>query len=227
LSDVIGTDATAPGPEPNPDLNLTAPAPSPAQPAAAPAGAADVLSTSAALSIFLIGMMGSGKSTVGRQLARACRFEFVDCDKELERRSGVAIATIFELEGEAGFRARESKLLAELVQRPRLVLATGGGAVLRPENRGVLRGHGLVVFLDAAPEELARRIARDGTRPLLQVADPRARIRELLAVRQPLYREAAHVVFRSGAANPARVVERIVAHPAVSALLAAAGVSGL
>ena len=167
-------------------------------------------------------MMGSGKSTIGRQLARACRFEFIDCDKELERRSGVTIATIFELEGEAGFRLREARLIAELVQRPKIVLATGGGSVLRPENPDQLRGHGLVVFLDAAPEELARRIARDNSRPLLQVADPRARIRDLLAIRLPLYRETAHVVFRTGAANPTRLVERIMVHEDVAAVVARA-----
>ncbi|HUN94185.1 MAG TPA: shikimate kinase [Burkholderiaceae bacterium] len=170
-------------------------------------------------SIVLVGMMGSGKSTVGRHLARACGFAFVDCDKELERRSGVTISTIFELEGEAGFRQREAKLLAELAVRPRTVLATGGGAVLLPENRRALREHGLVIYLDASADELARRVARDGSRPLLQVADPRQRIRDLLLVRVPLYREAAHLTFRSGASNPTRLVERILRHPAVAAVV--------
>jgi len=174
---------------------------------------------SSAAPIVLIGMMGCGKSTVGRLLARACGRDFIDCDRELERRSGVPVATIFEVEGEAGFRHREARLIAELVQRPRIVLATGGGAVLRADTRALLRGHGLVIYLDARPDELARRVAHETTRPLLLVADPRARLRQLLEEREPLYRETAHLAFRSGSANPGRMVSRILGHPTVAALL--------
>lgn len=173
-----------------------------------------------ASSIFLIGMMGSGKSTVGRHLARACGLGFVDSDRELERRSGVTLATIFEVEGEDGFRSREARLLAELVQRPRIVLATGGGAVLRAESRRLLRQHGLVVYLDTPADELARRVAHETNRPLLQVADPRARLQQLLEQREPLYREAAHVVVRSGLANPGKMVHWLLGHPAVAAVVA-------
>jgi shikimate kinase len=172
--------------------------------------------------LVLIGMMGAGKTTVGRLLARAAQFEFVDCDREIEARSGVSISTIFELEGEAGFRKRESAMLDELTQRTRIVLATGGGAVLNEDNRRLLRERGLVLYLQASADEIARRTANDRARPLLQTADPRARIVELLAEREPLYAAAAHLTFTSPAANPRRLVKRILDEPAVRACLAAA-----
>jgi shikimate kinase len=155
-------------------------------------------------------MMGAGKTTIGRLLARALDYEFVDCDRELEARSGVSVSTIFELEGEAGFRKREAALLDELTLRPGVVLATGGGAVLREDNRAHLRERGLVLYLQASADEIARRTANDRTRPLLQTADPRARIVELLREREPLYLETAHLSFASPAANPRRLVKRIL-----------------
>lgn len=168
-------------------------------------------------SLFLIGMMGVGKSTIGRLLARALDLQFLDCDRELEARNGVPVATIFELEGEAGFRRRESALLDELTQCPGIVLATGGGAVLLAENRQWLRQRGLVIYLQASVDEICRRTSRDRARPLLQAADPRARIEQLLAQREPLYAATADLTFASPPANPRRLVRRIVSHPEVAA----------
>jgi shikimate kinase len=173
-------------------------------------------------SVFLVGMMGAGKTTVGRLLARALGFEFVDADRELEARSGVLVATIFSVEGEEGFRRREAALLDELTQRPGIVLATGGGAVLNADTRRRLKERGLVVYLRATGEEIHRRTRNDRSRPLLQTADPRARIDELLAQRQPLYEETAHLTFQSASANPRRLVRRLLEEPAVRRLLQAA-----
>ena len=173
-------------------------------------------------SIFLIGMMGAGKSTVGRLLAASCGFQFIDCDRELEHRAGTSIATMFELEGETSFRLREHQLLEELTGRPHVILATGGGAVLSAENRQLLRSRGLVIYLQASAEEIARRTRGDSARPLLQVADRGARIQELLAQRAPLYRQTAHLVFRSAAANPRRLAARLLAHPQVVEVVGAA-----
>jgi shikimate kinase len=164
-------------------------------------------------------MMGAGKSTVARLLAASSGFEFIDCDRELEHRAGASIPHIFELEGEAGFRLRESQLLDELTQRPHVVLATGGGAVLSADNRQMLRARGLVIYLQASAEEIGRRTRADAGRPLLQVADRDARIGELLAQRGPLYRQTAHLVFRSVAANPRRLVARLLANPQVAAVI--------
>jgi shikimate kinase len=171
-------------------------------------------------SIFLIGMMGAGKSTVGRLLAQATGFAFIDADRELEARSGVPIPTIFEIEGEAGFRRREATLLDELSTRAGVVLATGGGAVLDAETRARLRERGLVIYLRASADEVFRRTRRDKSRPLLQTDDPRGRIEHLLAEREPLYAATAHLTFQSAAANPRRLVERLLAHPQVAALAA-------
>lgn len=176
----------------------------------------------AARSVFLIGMMGAGKSTVGRMLANALGFTFVDADRELEARSGVLIATIFSVEGEEGFRKREAALLDELTQRPGIVLATGGGAVLDPATRQRLRERGLVVYLRASADEIHRRTRNDRSRPLLQAADPRARIEELLTQRQPLYEETAHLAFQSASANPRRLVRRLLEEPLIGRLSKAA-----
>jgi shikimate kinase len=173
-------------------------------------------------SVFLVGMMGAGKTTVGRLLAHALGFEFIDADRELEARSGVLIATIFSVEGEEGFRRRESALLDELTQRPGIVLATGGGAVLNADTRRRLKERGLVVYLRATGEEIHRRTRNDRSRPLLQTADPRSRIDELLAQRQPLYEETAHLTFQSASANPRRLVRRLLEEPAVRRLAQAA-----
>ena len=174
--------------------------------------------------LFLIGMPGSGKSTVGRALARHAAWPFVDLDREIEDRSGVPVATIFELEGESGFRKREAQLLDEFSRKQGVVLATGGGAVLAPENRERLRSRGLVVYLRSTIDEIARRTANDRSRPLLQGLDlRRARLEQLLRERQALYEATAHLTFQSGAANPRRLVKRIAEHPAVRQAMGLAG----
>lgn len=155
-------------------------------------------------------MMGSGKSTVGRRLAAALSRDFIDADKELEARCGVPIATIFELEGEAGFRRREAVLIEELTRRPGLVLATGGGAVLLEDNRRHLHERGLVVYLRATVQELWLRLRNDKVRPLLRAPDPRRRIAELVDLRDPLYRECAHLIVNTGRQPVDKVVREIV-----------------
>ena len=160
--------------------------------------------------IFLVGLMGAGKSTVGRILARRLGKRFVDTDHEIEKRNGVTIPVIFEIEGEDGFRRREQEVLVDLAKEKDLVLSTGGGIVLKPENREVLRNHGFVVYLNARPELLADRTKHDRTRPLLNVEDPLTRLRELYAVRDPLYREVAHAVVETGRGAPQQVVQAIL-----------------
>lgn len=147
--------------------------------------------------IALVGLPGSGKSTVGRQLARRLGLAFADSDHEIERRIGCSIRSFFEREGEEAFRDVEEDVVRELCSRDG-VLATGGGAVLRPANRAQLRAAGHVVYLHSSPEELFRRLRHDRNRPLLQVADPLQRLRELHAQRDPLYRETAHFVVETG-----------------------------
>jgi len=161
--------------------------------------------------ICLVGMMGAGKTTVGRRLARRLGWPFVDADRELEARLGVPIATIFELEGEAGFRRRESALIDELTRRGGVVLATGGGAVLDPANRAVLRERGRVIYLRASVADLWHRLRRDKVRPLLRAPDPRARVEELVAARDPLYRDTAELVVDTGRQPVDSVVESILA----------------
>jgi shikimate kinase len=161
--------------------------------------------------IFLVGMMGSGKSTVGRRLAVALGRAFIDADKELESRCGVPITTIFELEGEPGFRRREAALLADLTREPGLVLATGGGAVLMEENREVLHARGFVVYLKAGVQDLWLRLRHDRTRPLLRTPDPRRRIAELVDARDPLYQSCAHLTISTGRQPVDRVVADILA----------------
>jgi len=161
--------------------------------------------------IFLVGMPGAGKTTIGRTLAKRLSMTFADSDKELMARTGVSIATIFEIEGEAGFRVRESATLAELVQRDGLVLATGGGTVLAPENRSLLKENGTVIYLCAALEDLWQRTRRDVNRPLLQTEDPRATLEMLLQNRDPLYREVAHLIVDTGTQSVARLTTDILA----------------
>jgi shikimate kinase len=159
--------------------------------------------------LFLIGLMGSGKTTIGRQLARRYRKRFVDSDHEIEARTGVSIPVIFEIEGEAGFRRRESSVIDELSREHGLVLATGGGAVLDPANRRCLRERGTVVYLCVPPRVLFERTCRDRNRPLLQVDDPLAKLEQLYAARDPLYRETAHIIVDGGRINAAAMVRRI------------------
>lgn len=159
--------------------------------------------------IFLVGFMGSGKSTVGQQLAGELDKAFFDCDRVLEERTGVDIPYIFDIEGEEGFRRREAAVLRELVARRGIVLATGGGVVGDPENRSALAANGFVVYLHAPAELLYLRTARDRGRPMLHAANPRARIDELLEVRDPLYREVADLVVETGRRGSRRVVQEI------------------
>ena len=149
-------------------------------------------------SIVLVGMMGAGKSTVGRLLARRLKRRFHDTDTEIEHRCGVRIAVIFDIEGEAGFRARETQVIAELCAQRGVVLATGGGAVLAEDNRRRLAACGAVVYLRAQPEDLYERVRQDRNRPLLAGDDPLGRLRELYRERDPLYREVADVVIDTG-----------------------------
>ncbi|OGA41289.1 MAG: shikimate kinase [Betaproteobacteria bacterium RIFCSPLOWO2_12_FULL_68_19] len=148
--------------------------------------------------IYLVGMMGAGKTTVGRLLARRLKLRFIDSDRELERRCGVKIPLIFDIEGEAGFRAREAQVLAELTALDGVVLGTGGGVVLSEDNRRRLAARGTVVYLRATPEDLYERVRHDRNRPLLATADPLARLRELHAERDPLYRDVADLVVDTG-----------------------------
>lgn len=148
--------------------------------------------------VYLVGMMGAGKTTIGRLLARRLRMRFLDSDQEIERRCGVKVPLIFEIEGEPGFRARESQVLAELTALEGIVLATGGGVVLAPANRERLAAAGTVIYLRAKPEDLYERVRNDRNRPLLATPDPLARLRELYVERDPLYQEVADIVIDTG-----------------------------
>ena len=159
--------------------------------------------------VFLVGLMGAGKTTVGRQLAQRLQYEFFDSDHEVEQRCGADIPWIFDVEGEAGFRKRESLMIDELTQRRHIVLATGGGAVLSAQNREALRSRGFVVYLRASVERLYQRTARDRNRPLLQTADPRAKLELLLREREPLYREIADLTVNTDRGSINRVVGQI------------------
>ena len=173
-------------------------------------------------SIFLVGLMGAGKTSVGRLLAKRFSKTFYDCDQEIERRTGVKIPVIFEIEGEAGFRAREATMLKELAGLDDIVLATGGGAVLREDNRQVLMHNGTVVYLRASLDDLWQRTRHDRNRPLLRTPDPRAKLEQLFAERDPLYREVAAVIMDTGNQSlgnlatrlEQRLRERLLAKPA-------------
>ena len=162
-------------------------------------------------SVYLVGMMGAGKSTVGRLLARRLKLRFLDCDDEIERRCGVKVPLIFEIEGEAGFRTRESEVLAELTALKGIVLATGGGAVLAADNRRCLAAHGTVIYLRARPEDLYGRVRHDRNRPLLASADPLRRLRELHAERDPLYASVADLVIDTGRQTVQALARELVA----------------
>jgi len=161
------------------------------------------------LNLFLVGPMGAGKSTIGRRLAKRLNRPFLDSDRALEEHTGADIPLIFELEGECGFRKREKALLDELTQREGIVLATGGGAVLDPENRAHLVCRGFVVYLKTSVEEQLRRTKHDRRRPLLQTSDRRARLEALGRVRDPLYRETADLVVATDGRHVQRVVQLI------------------
>ena len=153
--------------------------------------------------------MGAGKTTVGRLLAKRLKARFVDSDHEISTRTGVAIPTIFEIEGETGFRRRDTETIERLSREENIILATGGGAVLDPLNRRHLRERGTVVYLSATPEMLYERTRRDKARPLLQVEDRLSRLRELYQQRDPLYRETAHIVVEVGRTSALQVVKQI------------------
>lgn len=159
--------------------------------------------------IFLIGPMGSGKSAVGRALARLCHRDFYDSDAEIERRTGVDINFIFEKEGEPGFRLREREVIDDLTRRPGIVLATGGGAVLAPENRAALSERGIAVYLEASIEQQFERTRHGRHRPLLQAADPAQRLAELMRIREPLYRATAAIVVPTDRRRVQTVAEQI------------------
>lgn len=160
--------------------------------------------------ISLVGLPGSGKSTVGRHLARRLDLPFTDSDHVIEQRLGCSIRDFFSSEGEAAFRDVEEVVIAELLQGPPGVLATGGGAVLRPANRQRLREAGSVIYLRSTPEEVFRRVRHDAKRPLLQVDDPMQRLRDLYDERDPLYCETAHFVIETGRPSVSRLVNMIL-----------------
>ncbi|QIK36681.1 shikimate kinase AroK [Caldichromatium japonicum] len=162
-----------------------------------------------AQNIFIVGPMGAGKSTVGRQLAEALSYTFKDSDQEIQRRTGVDIPTIFEYEGEEGFRARERQVISELVAEERIVLATGGGAVLNPDNRRDLAARGVVIYLYCSPDQQYARTVRDRNRPLLETDDPLQRLRALMAERDPLYRQIADLVVSTEKRGTSSVVKEI------------------
>ena len=159
--------------------------------------------------LILIGMMGAGKTTVGKELARRRKLRFADCDQEIIARTGVSVPTIFEIEGEEGFRRRETHMMDELTQEADIVIATGGGVVLSPVNRELMRMRGVVIYLNVPPQILYERTRHDRNRPLLQVDNPRQRIEELFQQRDPLYREVAHLVIEGGRGNPGSMVRMI------------------
>lgn len=160
--------------------------------------------------IVLVGPMGAGKSTIGRQLSNALKKEFKDSDHEIVARTGASIPLIFEIEGEEGFRKREAAMIDELTQLNDIVLATGGGAVLREENRFNLKQRGVVIYLYASVDQLFERTSRDHNRPLLQTENPRQKLQELMEQRDPLYREVADMVVHTDDRSIRSVVKEIL-----------------
>jgi len=160
--------------------------------------------------IILIGLMGAGKTTIGKLLASSMGKIFVDSDHEIQRRTGVDIPLIFEFEGEAGFRKREAEVLQDVAQLSNIVLATGGGAILREENRELLRKSGTVIYLRVPVNELKRRTRFDKNRPLLQTANPQARLVELFNQRDPLYQQTAHIILDSGRQSVRVLVQTLI-----------------
>jgi len=157
--------------------------------------------------LYLVGPMGVGKTTIGKLLAKKLKKQFIDLDDEIEARAGASIPWIFDVEGESGFRRRESELLLEISRRSGMVVSTGGGVVTREENRRILKSDGIVVYLNASPEQLHARTLKDKKRPLLQVADRLKVIAELKEARDPFYREVADLVFDVGNRNSRQATE--------------------
>lgn len=160
--------------------------------------------------VYLVGLMGAGKSVVGRILAQALKRPFIDSDEEIVARTGASIVTIFEIEGESGFRAREARMIRELSVKKDIVLATGGGAVLSAESRSLLKKNGFVVYLSSAPERLLARTCYDKGRPLLQNDNPLLVLRELHEVRHPLYLDVAHVEMQTGSGQVNQVAMQVI-----------------
>ncbi len=160
--------------------------------------------------IFLVGLMGSGKTTIGRSLAKKLNLRFVDADQEIESRTGASIPLIFEIEGEASFRQREADVIRDLTAQQGIVLATGGGAVLNENSRRLLRERGTVIYLRASVASIIQRTSHDKNRPLLQTADPKAKIEALSRERAPLYQEVAHIIIETGRPNVHSVVQNIL-----------------
>ena len=175
----------------------------------------------APVTIACVGLPGSGKSTIGRQLARRLDWRFFDSDVVLERRIGCSIREFFEREGEAAFRELEQEVISELTQNGACVLSTGGGVVLRRTNRDNLQQRCQTVYLHSAPEEVFRRLRNDKNRPLLQVADPLARLKELYAARDPLYRESARFVVETGRPSVSTLLSTILMQLELAGILPA------
>lgn len=160
--------------------------------------------------IYLIGPMGAGKSTVGRLLAKTLDIMFVDSDREIEQRAGVSIPTIFEYEGEAGFRRREAEVLADLTQLDGIVMATGGGSIMREENRICLHHRGFVVYLQCSVDKQMERTGKDPNRPLLQTENPREKLRELFRTREPYYKALADFIVDTGQCTSRIAIRQIL-----------------
>ena len=168
-----------------------------------------ILFMSKANNIFLIGPMGAGKTTIGRQLAKKIAHEFYDSDHEIEQRTGADIPLIFEIEGEEGFRKRESQVITELVAKENIVLSTGGGAVLKQENRQVLKDNGLIVYLKSSPEKLFKRTENDKRRPLLESDDRMKQIEKILSEREPLYIELADEIVETTTMTIKKIIHKL------------------
>jgi shikimate kinase len=160
--------------------------------------------------IFLIGLMGAGKTTIGRQIASELSLEFFDSDHEIENRTGVTVTHIFDIEGEAGFRKRETAVLDELTTKKGVVLATGGGAILKAENRQFLMSRGTTIYLYANIDTLLERTSKDRNRPLLQTENPQAILEELFNIRDPLYRETADIIIDTGKDSIRLAIKEII-----------------
>lgn len=160
--------------------------------------------------IFLVGPMGAGKSTIGRRLAQILKMDFYDSDREIEHRTGADISLIFELEGEDGFRNRECTMIERLTLQKNIVLATGGGVVIKQKNRGFLASRGKVIYLQTSVKQQLQRTSHDHKRPLLQTDNPEARLIELMNIRDPLYRETADIVVSTDGRNINTVAQEII-----------------
>ena len=161
-------------------------------------------------SVFLVGPMGAGKTTIGKLLAKQLGREFLDSDWYIESQTGADIAWIFAKEGEAGFRERETRAIDELTQKPQIVLATGGGAVMSAENRAFLHQRGIVVYLNAPVDVQMARTAKDKSRPLLQQPNPKQILQDLYSTRDPLYRQVAHIIMPTGHTYPRYMVNQLL-----------------